>query len=65
MVKNQGVINIILVSLISFVGLFLIYYGYNSENFGFSKKTGNILIYIGVFVCFINAVFWVLKLLKK
>ena len=64
MIKNKDVLNIMTASIICIVGLILIYYGSHVKELG-SKKIGYVIMFIGLLICFINAVFWILKLFKK
>ncbi|WP_157811918.1 hypothetical protein [Tenacibaculum sp. SZ-18] len=62
--KNKDDINITKAGIVCIVGLILMYYGSHVKELG-SKKTGYALMSIGLLICFINAVFWILKLFKK
>lgn len=49
---------------VSFIGVLLIYFGFNLKDPVY-KTTGNVMIIIGFLICFINAVYWTAKVLKK
>lgn len=54
---DKDSIKIIIIGAITFLGAYLIYYGIKIE----TKK----ISLIGLLICFINAVYWTAKFLKK
>lgn len=54
---DKEFIKVLVIAAIAFVGAYLIYYGIKIE----SKKVS----ILGLLICFINAVYWTAKFLKK
>ena len=60
--KNFG--HLMVMFFVSFIGVLLIYFGFNLKDPEY-EATGNVMTITGFLICFINAVYWTARVLKK